>query len=68
MSKLKKQWTRKYDKLCDSLFVGEYPMHKDSRLVKLSVDDIMFYADKDGDIRGVFIEYFKYDLQKKLKK
>jgi len=68
MSKAKKQWERKYDKTCDHLFVGEYPMYRNARLIKLSDDDVMFYVDEDGEIRGIFIEYYEYDLHKKIKK
>ncbi len=63
----KKTWTYNYDKECDSLFVGEYPMPRTTRLYLLD-EDINVYIDKNGNIRGIFIEYFETDLKKRLKK
>lgn len=63
----KKEWTYSYDKDCDQLFVGEYPMVRTAMLYTLN-QDISLYIDKNGDIRGIFIEYYEYDLKKKLKK
>lgn len=62
-----KTWTYKYDKECDHLFVGEYPMVRTAQLFKLG-EDIDVYLDKNGNIRGIFIEYYEFDLKKRLKK
>ena len=63
----KKKWTYDYDKDNDNLFVGEYPMVRTAKLIKIN-SDISIYADKKGDIRGIFIEYFEHDLKKRLKR
>lgn len=62
----RKNWTYHYDKDTDSLFVGEFPMKKDARKCGIN-EDINLYVDKKGELRGIFIEYFKMDLQKRLK-
>ena len=63
----KKKWTYDYDKECDQLFVGEYPMVRTAKLFQLN-EDMAVYLDKNGNIRGIFIEYYEIDLKKKLKK
>ena len=63
----KKQWTYDYDKDCDNLFVGEYPMPRTTMMYGLN-EDINLYIDKNGNIRGIFIEYYESDLKKRLKK
>lgn len=63
----KKKWTYDYDKDCDQLFVGEYPMPRTTKMYSLN-EDINLYIDKNGNIRGIFIEYYESDLKKRLKK
>lgn len=65
MSK-EKEWKIDYDKDVDHLFVGVYPMKKDA--MKYKMNDLSLYIDKNGDICGIFIEYYKSDFKKNWKK
>ena len=58
-------WEKHYENDCDHLFVGVHPM-SDARLYKL--DDISAYLNKEGEIKGILIEYYKSDFKKRYKK
>ena len=62
----KEIWEKHYEKDCDHLFVGVHPMTSDAKLYKL--DDISAYLDKEGEIKGILIEYYKSDFKKRYKK
>jgi len=61
-----KTWKLRYDKETDQLFVGEYPMPRGSQMFKIG-NDVDLYINKNGDIKGIFIEYYQSDLKKRLK-
>ena len=62
----KETWEKHYENDCDHLFVGVHPMTSNARLYKL--DDISVYLDKEGEIKGILIEYYKSDFKKRYKK
>ena len=62
-----RKWEQHYDKIIDHLFVGVYPMEKDVRMFKLN-RDLSLYINKKGEIKGIYIEYYKSDFIKQWKK
>ena len=65
----KKNWEKHYDKDCDHLFVGTYPMKEGNHLTRhLESTDVSLYIDNKGEINGIYIEYYKTDFVKRYKK
>ena len=60
------KWEKHYDKDCDHLYVGVYPMKKDAKSFKLN-EYLSVYITPDGEIHGIFVEYYKYDFVKRFK-
>lgn len=63
----KEIWEKHYEKDCDHLFVGVHPMVKSARMFKLN-RNMSLYLNKNGEIKGIYIEYYKTDFKKSWRK
>lgn len=54
----KEKWVSRYDIESDSLSLTVSKLPNDAR-IKYFGDEVAFYLNKDNDVKGIFIEYFK---------
>jgi hypothetical protein len=60
-----KEWKADYDPECDEMFVGILPQPKGKSYY---CEGVMYHLNEKGEIAGFFIEYFKTQIYRDLKK